>query len=481
MKAASCIPRLLNFGRRFMFIFFGLSICLFPAVCPAQMAVYPGSLQSTEALPSPAQVDDFLQLAERNNPGLKAAFHRWQSAALKVPQATSLEDPRLSYMEYLDKTMETEREIGLMQMFPYPGKRRLKGTIESTEAEALHKEMEKARLELRSQVKDAFYELYYLEQTIRTTRENLDLMRHFESVATARFGVGRGGNRDVVKAQVELGKMENELRSLEDSRKPIHARLNALLNRPPESSLPPLTEITLESFEPNIDDLRRQASFSNPELQALDMRIQKSQTMLSLAHQAKYPDFSIGLNWMDANERMMENARDEWIASFEMNLPVYRKRIEAGVREAESGVRELLSMRQELHNRISADLEDQLYKYRNAQRQLRLLSDVLVPKARQALEVTESAYRTDQASFLELIDSERELLVFQESYYRSVADSLQALARSESLTGRPTAALPRAAGPAGLQEAPLEEEPATNTAPVSPSPEEPPAPSHNPE
>lgn len=479
MSAVECIPQVTRWGGSLTLFLVLLLVGLTTPASVGQVFITPGGIQTTEQLPSPGKVEDFLGLAERTNPGLKAAFHRWQAALLKVPQATSLEDPRLSYMEYLDKTMETEREIGLMQMFPYPGKRGLRGSIESMEAEALRKEMEKARLELRSQVKDAFYEWYYLEQTIGITRENLDLMRHFESVATARYGVGRGGNQDVVKAQVELGKMENELRSLEDSRRPIQARLNALLNRPSEAALPPPVEIAPVPFEPATENLLRQASLSNPEIQALDLRLQKSQHQLSLAQQQKYPDFSLGLNWMDANEKMMEDARDEWIASVEMNLPVYRKRIEAGVREAESGIRELASLRQELRNRISADLEDQLYKYRNAQRQLRLLSDVLIPKAKQALEVTESAYQTDQASFLELIDSERELLVFQESRYRSLADSMQALARIESLVGKPVETFTPPALQTSLQEAPLEEEPPISPATGSPSPEEPPALSPN--
>jgi outer membrane protein TolC len=123
------------------------------------------------------------------------------------------------------------------------------------------------------------------------------------------------------------------------------------------------------------------------------------------------------------------------MAMVEINLPVYRKKLAAGVREADAGIREMESMKQEVQNRISVDLQDQLYKLRNAERQMHLYNDVLVPKSLQTVEVTETAYSAAGADFLDLVEAERELLMFQESYFRSVADYGQALAKIEALVG----------------------------------------------
>jgi outer membrane protein TolC len=424
-------------------------------------------------------VEDYILLAEQRNPGLKAAFHRWQGALQKIPQATSLEDPKLAFMQYLERSMETQQELGVMQMFPYPGKLTLRGQVESAEAEALRKELEKARLDLRAEVKDAFFEYYYLEQTIRINSENLDLLKHFESVATARYGVGRGGNQDVIKAQVELGKLENELRNLQDSRMPVRARLNATMNRPTSAPLPPPLEVNAQQVTLEAEALLQGAFRGNPELQAIDARIRKANGQVALARKEYLPDFSLGLNWMNANNRMEESMGDEYVASIEMNLPVYRKRIAAMVQEAQSGVQEFQSMRQETQNRVAVDLQDQLYKLRNAERQLNLLADLLVPKARQSLQITETSYSSGQSSFLELVDTERELLMFQESYYRSIADYMQALAKIEPLAGHtvvdhnaPPLLLPRIEQASSSADGPIE----TGSPNEVDVPEEPPAP-----
>jgi len=440
---------------------------------------FPAVLTTTPELPSNATVEDYIRLAEQRNPGLQAAFHRWQGALKKISQVTSLEDPRLSFMEYLERTMETQQELGVMQMFPYPGKLALRGQVESAEAEALRKELEKARLDLRAEVKDAFYEYYYLERTIEINAENLDLLKHFESVATARYGVGRGGNQDVIKAQVELGKIENELRNLEDSRSPVRARLNATMNRPTSASLPSPAEVDTRVVALEADALLQAAFRGNPELQAIDARIRKANDQVALARKEYFPDFSLGLNWMNANTRMDQSMEDEYVASIEMNLPVYRKRIAAMVQEAQSGVQEYQSMRQDAQNRIAVDLQNQLYKLRNAERQLKLLAELLIPKAHQSLQVTETSYSAGQASFLELVDTERELLMFQENYYRSIADYLQALAKIEAMVGRsvvdqnaPPLLLPRIDQASSPAEGPIE----TDSPDSVDVPEEPPVP-----
>jgi len=82
------------------------------------------------------------------------------------------------------------------------------------------------------------------------------------------------------------------------------------------------------------------------------------------------------------------------------------------------------------------DLQTALYKLRNAQRQIDLYANILIPKAKQSVEVTQTAYSAEDASFLDLIDAERVLLNFQNGYYRSVADFGQALAAIEAKVGQ---------------------------------------------
>ena len=84
---------------------------------------------------------------------------------------------------------------------------------------------------------------------------------------------------------------------------------------------------------------------------------------------------------------------------------------------------------------LRSEIEMEAYHLRDAARQIALYRDTLLPRARQALEVTEAAYRGGTMGLLDVIDSQRVLLQFEKSYWRACADYLQAEARLAALFG----------------------------------------------
>ncbi len=415
-----------------------------PAV--AQLPVPPLQEESPMAMSNGQdQLNALLFEAETNNPGLKAAYHKWQGALQRVPQVTSLMDPKLTFTEYLRKNVETRTgaqdfQLGVMQMFPYPGKLSLRGKAAAEEARALEQDLFQQRLKVRREVKDAFYEYYYLEQSIRITGENLELLKHFERVANARYEVNRAGNQDVLKAQVELGELENEIRTLEDFRQPVQARLNAALNRPMGSPFPAPAEIRIADVELRSERILDLAYRTNPELKAIDASIRKEQAEVEIAKKEYFPDFNVGVNWINTNSRIDADVPGEGddvlMGSVQFNLPIYRDRLAAGVLEAEHGVQEQQNRKTEAENQLAVELQTAMYKLRDAKRQIDLYSEILIPKARQSVTVTQTAYSAEEAGFLDLVDTERVLLNFQNSYYRAVANYGQALALIEAKVGQ---------------------------------------------
>lgn len=403
-------------------------------------------LQEESPTATPLGQDALTQLlfeAEANNPGLQAAYHGWQAALARVPQAVSLMDPEVTFTEFLEKNRDTHAEdfeLEVMQIFPYPGKLSLRGKSAADEARAMEQELIERRLEVRRELKDAYYEYYYLEQSIRITSENLDLLKHFERVANSRYEVNRAGNQDVIKAQVELGELENELRTLEDFRGPVQARLNAALNRPALSPVRPPETIDLQAVELETEEVLEWAFRANPMLRGIDARIDQQQAELELAKKDYYPDFGLGLEWDRTHDRFDSGPEgvggDVLMGRVKFNLPIYRDRLAAGVREAEQDLQEQQNLKAEARNQLGVELQTALYKLRDAKRQIDLYSNILIPKAQQSVTVTQTAYSAEEAGFLDLIDTERVLLNFQNSYYRAVSNYGQALALIEAKVGQ---------------------------------------------
>jgi outer membrane protein TolC len=76
-----------------------------------------------------------------------------------------------------------------------------------------------------------------------------------------------------------------------------------------------------------------------------------------------------------------------------------------------------------------------LYKYRDSGRKIALYQDSLIPKSKQALEVTEKAFSAGKAGYPDLIDAQKTLLEFQLSLERAKVDKLKALSEVETITG----------------------------------------------
>ena len=382
-------------------------------------------------------LSDYLLYAGLNNAEMEAAFHRWRAALERIPQAESLPDPRFTYRHFLE---EVETRVGpqrnafeISQMFPWFGKLELAGDVAAQAALAAKERYEAVKLSVFFEVKEAYYEYYYLARSIAVTQENLQLLQHAENVARARFGAAGGSHPDVIRAQVEIGKLEDQLATLRDLIEPIVARLNAAMNRPVEAPLPTpepveATEVTFDE-----DDLLKRLEYTNPQLQALGHDVERYRKVAELAKKQYAPDITIGLNYIDIGSsdrasRFSDNGQDAIGGMLSLNIPIWHKKYRSAVQEARLE-------RTDATNRLKAQLQMALYRLRDAGRKLDLYADALIPKATESLEVTEQAFRAGDATFLDLIDAQRTYLEFELALAEALANHEKALARIVMLVG----------------------------------------------
>lgn len=388
-------------------------------------------------------LSDYLTYAALNNHGLEAAFNRWKAALERIPQVKALPDPRFTY-GYFIQAVETRvgpqrQRFSLSQAFPWFEKLQLRGNRAAQAANAEKERYEAEKLKLFYQVKNAYYEYYYLMQAIAVTGENLELMNHLQNVALSKYAAGTASYADVTKAQVELGKLEERLRALRDLRVPVSAKLSAALNRPAGEPLPwpsrPVEEKTTLSDEQLTERLKSE----NPSLKALGFKVERERQGIELAQKAYYPDFTLGMEVIDtgsaATPGVEDSGKDPIIASVSINLPIWFQKYSAGEREARDLYTAAEGERQDRENLLIADLKAALYYFRDAERKMDLYRNALIPKAQQSLNVATQGFEAGTTSFLDLIDAERSLLEFQLSYERAFANRAQRLAELEMLAG----------------------------------------------
>jgi outer membrane protein TolC len=275
---------------------------------------------------------------------------------------------------------------------------------------------------------------------ISVIKENIQLLEYLEGAVRARYRTGKATHSDLIKVQVELDKLQDRLKSTEEMLIPVMAKLNSALNRSPRSPLPKPAGLNTNIDAVDYAQMVQWLKEHNPELKAIEHMAAGAKIKQQLARKNYYPDFSIGVDYMLTGEARMpgvpDSGKDPLAAMMTVNLPIRFKKIRASVREAGARFISVNKMREERENNLLARLEMVFYKFNDSGRKLALYKDALIPKAMQALEVTQSAFEAGKVDFLNLIDSQRTLLGFELAYERALSARHQRLAELEMIVGK---------------------------------------------
>jgi outer membrane protein TolC len=393
---------------------------------------------------SEATLEDYLTYAASQNPALRAAFYEWTAVLERSGYAGALPDPWFSYTYFIESV---ETRVGpqvqifrLRQSFPWFGTLGARKEMDVEAASAAYQKFESEKLKLYYQVKAAYYDYYYLGRDIAITRENLELLTFWENVARARYRVALEQHPDVIRAQVELGKLEDHLRTVEDKTGPAAAKLRAVANLPDSVELPLPTSIDVPEEELHRDAVVARMLENNPDLKSLVHLIEKAQAGRRLAGKSSWPDFFIGVDYIDIGEAVHpdtpDSGKDAFTASIGVSLPLWFGANKARKQEAEAHYRKARYTLVDAQNRLTAFTEQILFNYADALRKTRLYRDGLVPKAEQSLNANYTAYQAGETGFLSLLDAQRQLLDFQLQYERSRSNLAISRAEIEMVTGR---------------------------------------------
>lgn len=327
---------------------------------------------------------------------------------------------------------------GVSQKLPFFGKLAARGDIASSEVSIAIQDLEQKRLDVVSQVRRSYWSYYFTTRAIEVTGVNRDLLAQFRGIAEAKYESGTASQQDVLRASVELSNLENELITLGQRRTTAIARLNSLVDRPVNAPIPEPQRVELEQVALSFEALLADAERWNPALKKMAERIELYRTRFDLARLQRWPDLTVSFRYGSVENDGLApsaNGRDQWWLGFGINLPIWLDRLNAGEREARQGMRESQASLSAEFNEVAFRLEEALTKVETKQRLAILFRDVIVPQARQTVDVSQSGYRSGTVDFLTLVDNWRQLLDFTLIYYRSLSELEESLAELQNVVG----------------------------------------------
>lgn len=376
-------------------------------------------------------VEDYFRIAASNHPSLRASFERWNAAASGVAREKGWPDPVINYGYYIEPVQTAvgpqQHRLGLSQTIPWFGKLSSKGTAAEQTALAAEQDFAEARLQLFERVSEAYYEYAYLGEAIRVTEENLDLLTQLEVVVRARYRTQSALYSELIKAQVEQGVLEDRLATLRDRRGAVSARLNETLGRGAESPLPWPASLAAPALAvPEPEQVRARILAGNPQLLSLDRQIRAGRSRVEVEQKNALPDFNVGVQTILTGKSELTSfegqGADAWVVTVGLALPLWRGQYRGAEDAARASERMLEHQYRDRQLDLLAEAEDVLFRLRDSGRKVSLYGDSLIPKARQSLEATARSLETGEATFLDFVDAQRTLLMFQLDHARAQAD-----------------------------------------------------------
>jgi outer membrane protein TolC len=296
---------------------------------------------------------------------------------------------------------------GLFQGIPGPGKLKARARVATAESQGKYFAFESAVLQAAFNLKRTYYQLGLLEEQLQLKRETLSLLENQERAVRAQNEAGTATLPDVLRVQSERDRVLTALANLEDSHRSLLENFKAALGLTPEQPDPPTpAHFEMSRDNPDADELLRVAFERNPQLAAMEADVRTAEAGIAVAYKERVPDFNAGLS------------ADVYAPPFywpqvSMTLPIWRDKLAAEVARARTNGLVAKSKLKAAQIDLAVNFAEKSFAYRETSRNLALIEDELVPKARQSLEIVRAGYRAGTMDFSSLTDAERTVLDLQ--------------------------------------------------------------------
>jgi outer membrane protein, heavy metal efflux system len=395
---------------------------------------------------SAQNLEEYLEMAAKNNPLIKAKFSSYMASLEVVPQVGTLPDPQLAFA-YFIKPVETrlgpqQAKVAFTQMFPWFGTLDAMENVAIQNSKVKYEAFKEAKSNLFFEVKSAYYDLYFIRKAIKATSDNQEILNSFRNLALIKIESGKASGVDEIRVEMDLADLENNLALLRDKMTVLMVKFNKLLNQ--DGSKLIITPDRLEqrdlmySREAVLDSILKK----NHTILGLDYMIEALRGKQSVAEKAGKPKISLGIDYIAIGETENQmvssdvNGNDAIIfPKIGMTVPLYRKKYTAMVNEVVLKQEATLNAKQAKSNALETLFEKSYMEYQDADRRISLYEKQLL-RIDNAVKILESQYSTNGKNFEEILRMEKRRLKYQLQLEKSVADKQAGIAFIEFLMGQ---------------------------------------------
>ena len=393
---------------------------------------------------SQENLNNYIEIAAKNNPALKAKFNDYMAAMEKVPQVGTLPDPSIAF-GYFIQPVETrvgpqQLKLKLAQSFPWFGLLSAQEDVATEMAKAIYEDFENTKSNIFFEVKTVYYNYYYIEKAIDITKKNIEILEVFKRLSLVKIEAGNASIVDELRVELELNDLENKLSLFLDTKDALQVKFNNLLDieDTAEIIVPELLwqeEIPLDQLS-MLDEIYN----SNHQIKNIEHKLNAFLNQEIVARKQGLPKFNIGLGYTIIEENpgstVVNNGKDAFLfPQVGVTIPLYRKKYKALIKEAQHRQEAEIFRKEDKKNTLSSVYENTYKDFNDGDRRIALnirQSEI----AKKVLDILIISYSTNSKDFEEVLRIERQLLKYELEHQKALIDKNAAAAFMDYLIGK---------------------------------------------
>ena len=379
------------------------------ALAISALTTGPAAAQNSQpALPSPLTLADAVRIATERRDEIEAARARIRAGEARPAIVSALEDPMLSpSLDHKPFGMSgADYSVTIEQRFPLSGIRGHRRASALADLDRVRAQATRAVLDVGLDAANAFLMLQARRRTVTLVEQQVAFARDVVSAANARYASGTAPQSDVLRAELEVARLDSFAHALAGEVRSAEAMLNTSLARDADAEVSPLAPVTV--VPPPTWVAVKTAFASRPELAAGRAEVARAQADVQVMRDMFAPMATVRTGLAST----MAEGRG-WMAMVGVSLPLFRGKLHAGVAEAQAmramSEADLRAMTRLIEGEAAAAV-GQLDAARA--RQAGLAADVL-PRARMAIAPAVAGYAAGQLPLVSVIEAVQALWLVQ--------------------------------------------------------------------
>jgi outer membrane protein TolC len=308
--------------------------------------------------------------------------------------------------------MMTMAMIGVRQQFPAGRTRHLRRDRGELEAAARRAERDHRALEVKLETRRAWLDWRFAHDAAAVAHDAAAEFDELIALTERRLAAGTARQRDLSQAKLEWAALNERIIEIGADLDTAAAELSRWLGEPVSRQL--VADRTAARTPGAAPDwplpehrVLRDALGRHPALEVLDLQSEASRVGVDIARQAYRPMWMVelGYGYRRGTDMATGERRSDMITGMvSVSLPLFRgQRQNREVRAAEFEQDAAQYARADMLRVLDGALQRQLAAWTRLDALVGFYRDELLPEASQLVTTTESAYRSDRASFDELI------------------------------------------------------------------------------